>query len=139
MKTRTIMIIMVLLCSLSLSYAEDNIRLFGIEGNVLVHVSTATNADWTLKCIYNNSKRETVIEGTGEKYVPLEELIREPFNPDESHEFLLSLASTSSIPSFSLEISTGAYKYVLQEGFISSDSPDHNLVLIYSFERLEPY
>jgi hypothetical protein len=139
MKTGILVICIVLFLTLASSFAEDNIRLFGIEGSVLVHVSTATNAEWTLKCISNNNERETVINGTGEKYVPLEELILEPFNPFENHEFVLSLSSTSSIPSFSLEIATDEYMYVLQEGFISSDSPDHTLVLIYRFERLEQY
>jgi len=137
MKIRTLVLLIALLVTISVSFAEDKIRLFGIEGDVMVHVSTATDSDWILRCISNDNERETVVKGTGEKYVPLEELIIEPFNPSESHEFLLSLSSTSSIPSFSLEISTGKYMYVLQEGFISSDSPDHNLVLIYRFEMLE--
>jgi hypothetical protein len=120
-------------------FADEKINLFGIEGTVMIHISTATNAEWTLKCLSNNNERETVRKGSGEKYIPLEELLIEPLNPFETHEFLLSLSSTSSIPSFSLEISTNDCIYILQEGFISSDSPEHNLVLIYQCKRIEEY
>ena len=113
--------------------AEEPPRLFGIEGKAVVHI--ATNTRWKLSCMTNNIEREIVLHGKGEEFIPLEDLLIEPLNPNENHEFVLMLSTDSPTPNLYLEITHGKSKYTLSAGDLINSSFENVLGLVYRLEK----